>query len=219
MKKINLLLTFFTLIVIPNILYADAYSSKYKAGKGEFYLTDDMANIVEYYFSGGKKGAYAQKQDIVWKPGVLAIAIDSSDYSYFRNPMHVDSSNIDNKNYAGRAIKDCEKRSGTTCYTFAIGYKIVWDNGSDKKRRKLKRKEIKAGKTLSILQELGFYKAGYSDTSSSTSSSTSSTDSNSSKSSNLTDEMISQLKALNELYKSGVLTEEEFKKAKKKILD
>ena len=35
MKKINLLFIFFTLIVIPNILFADAYSSKYKAGKGK----------------------------------------------------------------------------------------------------------------------------------------------------------------------------------------
>lgn len=64
------------------------------------------------------------------------------------------------------ALIDCKKKSGKECFLFASRYKIVWDNGSDKKRRKLKRKEIKAGKTLQILQELGFYDPAYSQSSS-----------------------------------------------------
>ena len=44
------------------------------------------------------------------------------------------------------------------CFLFAVRTKIVWNNGSDKKRRRLKKSEIKAGKTFSILKELDFYK-------------------------------------------------------------
>ena len=35
----------------------------------------------------------------------------------------------------------------------------------------------------------------------------------------MNDDLVQQLKDLNELYESGVLTEEEFNKAKKKLLD
>ena len=80
---------------------------------------------------------------------------DGSNFSYFRHPLHV--TDVDGKQYAGLAVKDCQKKSGKKCYLFANGYKIVWDNGSDKKRRRLKRKEVRAGKTIDILIELGFY--------------------------------------------------------------
>ena len=53
--------------------------------------------------------------------------------------------------------KDCKKKSGQKCFLFANAYKIVWDNGTDKKKRRLKRKDIKAGKTIALLTELGFY--------------------------------------------------------------
>ena len=36
---------------------------------------------------------------------------------------------------------------------------------------------------------------------------------------NIDEDSISQLRKLNELYKAGILTKEEFEKAKKKILD
>ncbi len=111
-------------------------------------------------------GVYAEKQSTAWFPGIIVFAEDGSDFSYMRRPAHVDASNVDTKNYVGMVLKDCQKKSGKECYLFASGYKILWDNGSNKKRRKLKRKEIKAGKTLQILQELGFYDPAYSQSSS-----------------------------------------------------
>ena len=111
-------------------------------------------------------GVYAEEQSTAWFPGAIVIAEDGSEFSYIRRPAHVDASNVDTKNYVGMLLKDCQKRSGKECYLFASGYKILWDNGSDKKRRKLKRKEIRAGKTKAILQELGFYNPAYSQSSS-----------------------------------------------------
>ena len=190
-------------------------TSTYKTGKGPLKVTKEVADVLEFFFSGGKMGKWAKKQKFAWKPGLIVIAIDGSEYSYYRHPLSV--TQIDSKHYIGLARQDCKKRSGKECFLFANGYKIVWNNGSDKKKRRLKKKDIMAGKTLQILQELGFYDGGITqkkqiekkkkekkketkDTSSS---------------SNLTKE----LKELNKLYKEGILTKEEFEKAKKKLLN
>ena len=57
---------------------------------------------------------------------------------------------------------------GKECFVFANAYRIVWNNGSDKKRRTLKKKEIMAGKTLQILKETGFYGGSIAQTTTST---------------------------------------------------
>ncbi len=164
-KKFYKFIIIFTLIFYP---LSNVYGivKTFKNGKGPLVLSEDMANLLEYFFSGGRMGVYAEKQSTAWFPGIIVFAEDGSDFSYMRRPAHVDASNVDTKNYVGMVLKDCQKKSGKECYLFASGYKILWDNGSNKKRRKLKRKEIKAGKTLQILQELGFYDPAYSQSSS-----------------------------------------------------
>ena len=81
-------------------------------------------------------GVYAEKQSTAWFPGIIVFAEDGSDFSYMRRPAHVDASNVDTKNYVGMVLKDCQKKSGKECYLFASGYKILWDNGSNKKKTK-----------------------------------------------------------------------------------
>ena len=127
----------------------------YKLGKGPLKVTKDTADVIEFFFSGGKKGYYAEKQREAWKPGLMAISVDGAYYSFIRHPIRV--TEVDGKHYAGMVIKDCKKKSGQKCFLFANAYKIVWDNGSDRKKRRLKRKDIKAGKTIALLTELGFY--------------------------------------------------------------
>ena len=216
----RLLLILASIIIIPSNVFAGM--SKFK-GKGPLLLSEDMANIVEYYFSGGKKGAYAQKQSTAWTPYLIVIAEDGSDFAYVTTPAHVDDNNADTRNYVGMALIDCKKKSGKECFLFASRYKIVWDNGSDKKRRKLKRKEIRAGKTKAILQELGFYNPAYSQSSVTSSSDNSNSDNSSSntkeKSKKNNQNVVEDLKELNDLYKSGVISLEEFEKAKKKLLN
>ena len=185
----------------------------YKFGKGELKITDEMANVLEFFFSGGTRGIYKEKQKISWKPALIAISVDGSDYSYFRHPFNV--TRIDSKNYAQIAINQCEKKSGQECYLFANGYKIVWDNGTDKKKRKLKRKDIKAGKTLDLLIELGFYGNNIS-SNKKTYKIRKEKESNNSKSN---DDIVQKLKDLKKLYDEGVLNKEEFTKAKKKLLN
>ena len=87
--------------------------------------------------------------------------------------------------------------------------KIVWDNGSDKKRS-LSKSDIKNGKTIAILKELNFYNGI-------TSQKSNKKESNNESASN--DEIVNQLEALKKLFDDGVLSKDEFEKAKKKILN
>ena len=97
---------------------------------------------------------------------------------------------------------------------FANAYKIVWDNGTDKKKRRLKRKDIKAGKTIAKLIELGFYDPE-------TSNEVSETKNKEKKIVKKTQDenIVQKLKELKEMLDSGTITEEEFIKAKKKLLN
>ena len=190
-------------------------STGYKLGKGPLKVTKNTADVIEFFFSGGKKGYYAEKQREAWKPGLMAISVDGAYYSFLRHPIRV--TEVDGKHYAGMVIKDCKKKSGQKCFLFANAYKIVWDNGTDKKKRRLKRKDIKAGKTIALLTELGFY-----DGASISSSSTTPKIIEKKKEKNKTtqsDDIVSRLKDLKELLDSGVLTKEEYDKAKKKLLN
>ena len=205
------------IVVLTLLLSANAFAgvtTGYKYGKGPLKLTQNTANILEFYFSGGKQGVYAEKQVEAWKPGLIAISSDGSDFSFFRHPLRIDR--IDSKHYAGIAISQCKKKSGQECFLFANAYKIVWDNGSDKKKRKLKFRDIRAGKTLALLSELGFYDGGSTKIKKSE---PQKVKKKVEKSTNNNEDIVKKLKDLKDLFDNGALTEEEYKKAKKKILN
>ena len=184
--------------------------TSYKKGSGPLKVTEDTANVIEYFFSGGKNGVYAKKQKEAWKPGLMAISVDGAFYSFIRHPLRV--TQVDNQHYAGMAVGDCKKKSGQECYLFANGYRIIWDNGSNRKKRRLKRKDIRAGKTIALLTELEFFD--------NKTSSSNSTQKEVEKKENEADkDIVKKLKELKELLDSGTLSKEEFVKAKKKLLN
>ena len=200
-----------------NLSFASV-TSTYKAGKGPLKVSQEVADVLEYFFSGGKMGKYAKKQKEAWKPGLIVIAYDGNEYSYFRHPLSV--SQIDNQHYIGLARKDCKKRSGKECFLFASGYKIVWKNGSDKKKRRLKKKDIMDGKTLQILQELGFYDGGITQTKKKEKKKIEKkVEKKKEPKKKMNEDIVQQLKDLKEMYDSGTLTKEEYTKAKKKLLN
>ena len=216
MKKILLIVVLGLLCC--NIAFAEV-AGRYKKGEGPLKISKNTADILEYYFSGGKMGRYAKKQREPWLGDSMAISVDGNHAYYYRTPIRY-KDNVAPGHYIGRAISKCKKKSGKECFLFARRNKIVWDNGSDKKKRRLKRKDIRAGKTLQILQELGFYDGG-----------TTQKISNIKKKSpikkkinkkiteNSDGDIVEKLKELKKLYDDGVLTKEEFEKAKKKLLN
>ena len=214
-------MNFKILIYLLVILFftSNSYAVKtYKKGKGPLSISENTAHVLEYYFSGGTKGKWADPEKADWNPYLIAISEDGHYFGIIRQPKRFQ--NVDEKNYSALAVGDCKKMAQKDgypqeCFLFAVKRKIVWDNGSDKKRRSLKKSEIKAGKTFSILKELDFYtgesKNLNSNKNNNTSSNNNSTSSNS--------ELVEQIKSLKKLYDDGVLSKEEFEKAKKKILN
>ena len=191
-------------------------SSGYKKGAGPLKVTEDTANVIEYFFSGGKNGVYAKKQKEAWKPGLMAISVDGAFYSFIRHPLRV--TQVDNQHYAGMAVGDCKKKSGQECYLFANGYRIIWDNGTNRKKRRLKRKDIRAGKTIALLTELGFFDNKTS-SSNSTQKEVKKKETKPKKETEADKDIVKKLKELKELLDSGALSKEEFVKAKKKLLN
>ena len=202
-------------VLFQTNIYAGV-TTGYKFGKGPLKLTKHMVNELEFFFSGGTRGAYAEKQKSSWKPGLIAISVDGNTSYFFRHPFHV--TQVDNKAYWGIAISNCKKKSGQECYLFANGYRIVWDNGSNKKKRRLKKKDIKAGKTIALLTELGFFDNNTS-LSSGISKEIEKKESKIKKESRADKDIVKKLKDLKELFDLGALSEEEFEKAKKKLLN
>ena len=111
-----------------------------RKGKGPLKLSKNVANNLEYYFSGGRMGVYKKKQDHAWNPFFIVISTDGREYDYFVMPQSY-SGSFEPGNYVGKSLQSCKKRSGKECFVFAHKYKIIWDNGSDKKKRKLKKKK------------------------------------------------------------------------------
>ena len=117
-----IVILFFTIFVAFN---SHSISNKgYKVGKGPLKISKQVADELEYFFSGGTRGVYAEKQKKAWKPGNIAISVDGKYVSYFRHPFNV--TQVDNQHYTGIAISKCKKKSGQECYTFAIGYRIKY---------------------------------------------------------------------------------------------
>ena len=206
-------------LLIAFVFTSNSYAVKiYKKGKGPLNLSENTAHVLEYYFSGGTKGKWADPEKANWYPYVIAISQDGNYFGIIRQPKRFASQNVDEKNYSALAVGDCKKMAQKDgypqeCFLFAVKTKIVWDNGSDKKRRRLKKSEIKAGKTFSILKELDFYKGESQNPNLNKNTSSN----NNSKTSN--SEIVEQIKSLKKLYDDGVLSKEEFEKAKKKILN
>ena len=140
-----------------------------------------------------------------------------------------------------QAIKKCEKESrGSECKIFAIERRIVWKNGN--KKVKIKKKDLKTPHIIAEkLKEGGFYdgdikllsginfKTGEIDKTiniygepvgelTSTSKSSNTSKKITKKNANDSD-IVKKLKDLKNLFDSGVLTEDEFKKAKDKLLN
>ena len=111
------------------------------------------------------------------------------------------------------ALQLCRKYTDKRCYIFDRKRKIVWGNKNYKISRKATNSEIRE-----ILEELGFTGTKKSSTTNSSTTETKPKITKKKKVENKSD-VIKQIQDLNEMYKSGIISKEEFDKAKKKILE
>ena len=193
----------FSLILIFSLVFST--SSFAKTGEGDLKLNSGAIDYFITYLKGGNNQ---------W-PESFIISEDSSWYTYYfcaYGPGKCAGSDMP-------AIAQCRKATGKKCGTFAKGRTVRWKNGINPGKGKISRFNSKwdESQIIAKLTELGFY----GDTPESNIINkkkpkiTKKTDSKKIEN----NDVVKKLKDLNELFKSGALSKEEFEKAKKKLLD
>ena len=206
MKKILLL---FLLLFWNNASFA-------KSGFGELTLNDGRVEAFIAYIKGDKRNKdYGTGMD-KGEPIIFAVT-KSGDFSFhYYCPTKYKTKYggcVHPNKIVGDVLRECKKISrergtGERCYIFAKKYNIVWNKMSYSFEKSMSEDEIK-----SALTELGFYGESNEESKPKLIKKTKKKSKKKNKS------IIEQIKELNELYETGILSKEEFEKAKKKILN
>ena len=239
MKKFIIITIFFSLSVT---------NLSAKNGKGEIKLDKGtMTHFIAYLYGSNDK--FSEGKNKKNNPYLMSVSKNGRWSYYFFCPATItqcqDAAERDSS-AIGQAISRCQKGSrGSPCYIFAKANRIVWNNGSSSRLRNIPRKYLKDPYLIAQrLQQIGFYdddiselpffdyETGLVDKSRKITGEKISSKvlkSNEEKKPKIIkkttsekkqdNDVVKKLKDLNELFQSGVLTKEEFDKAKKKILD
>jgi hypothetical protein len=218
---------FFIPIVFSILLISKPSYAKW--GKGELKLSKfTMENVLMYMYGAGST-KYSGTDKVKNDPMLMTISEDGQDSMYYYCPAQYRAYGCMDENTARQAILGCQKRSGgTPCFVFAIKRRVVWKNGGDK--LKIKKKDLKSPYILAKkIQDAGFYDgdlsklAGISVETGQIDESIKITGKDTTKSNTVKDknsvDIVKELETLSKLFKSGVLSKEEFDKAKKKLLN
>ena len=197
-------------------------------GKGEVKLSEDIVkSFIDYIV-----GDIGTHKSVYNKPSTFWITIDGSRSYWWYKPQgggsnkdraqtYSDSFQANEANTSGDAGNSmgepteerakCERHHGQSCSRFARGRYVRWDNGINPKGKAAKfSSEMSESEVRAKLTKLGYY-----DNDSIITSNTDETNTETSSNKSLTD----QLSDLSKLFEDGLITEEEFTKAKKKLLN
>ena len=223
---------FLGIVVLTLLLNSNAYA---KVGNGELKLSQSTMVKLMLYMYGASNPKYSDGANKKNKPMLMVISVDGKSSYYYYCPY----TSCTTGNYVYKAIKRCEKLSnGSPCYLFAKKRSIKWKNSINTKSTNIKKKLLKEPYQIAkIIQDLGFYDddisklPGIDYDTAKLDDSTTITGKNDASNFSLKkpkitkkitqsdDDIVSKLKDLKELLDSGVLTKEEFEKAKKKLLN
>ena len=198
-------------------------------GRGQIQLSEDVVKSFIDYLVGDT----GTQKSVFNKPSTFWITIDGSRSYWWYKPQGGGSNKGSAQTYSDsfQAIEaitqgdgvgpatskpteeraKCERHHGQSCSRFAKGRYVSWNNGINPKGKaaifssKMSESEVRAK-----LAKLGFY-----DKDSIITSNTDETNTETSSNKSLTD----QLSDLSKLFDDGLITEEEFTKAKKKLLN
>lgn len=211
------------LILILSFSFSPAYS---KIGKGELKLSKNTMQFVMQYFYGAGNPKYSGDDKNRNEPTIMVVSADGR-YSYYYYCQFAYKGRCDGSLSRVKALKKCEKLAGSKCFTFAKKYKIVWKNGGPKV--KIKRKDLKSPyKVAKMIQDAGFYDgdisklAGINLNTGQIDEETIITGAKDNKNPKITEDKtkdtVEELENLSKLFESGMISKEEFDKAKKKLL-
>ena len=198
-------------------------------GRGEVQLSEDVVkSFIDYLV-----GDIGTQKSVFNKPSTFWITIDGSRSYWWYKPQGGGSNKDRAQTYsdlfqANEAITQgdgvgpatskptierdkCERHHGQSCSRFAKGRYVSWNNGINPKGKAAKfSSEMSESEVRAKLTKLGFY-----DNDSIITSNTDETNTETSSNKSLTD----KLSDLSKLFEDGLITAEEFTKAKKKLLN
>mgnify|MGYP006075385491 FL=1 len=171
-------------------------------GKGQIQLSEQTINSFIDYITGKTS---KHSKSVFNKPSTFWVTIDgSSSYWWYCNYSSCLDNSVNEK-------KICEKYTGQSCKRFARVRYVRWDNGINPKGKLAKfSSKMTSNEVRTKLTKLGFYN---NDTTITSNIDETNIVSGSNKS--LTDQLLD----LSKLFEDGLLTEEEFTKAKKKLFN
>ena len=172
-------------------------------GRGQIQLSEDVVkSFIDYLVVD-----IGTQKSLFNKPSTFWITIDGSRSYWWYNPQ---GAGIPISNPSAERAK-CERHHGQSCSRFAKGRYVIWNNGINPKGKAAKfSSKMSESEVRAKLAKLGFY-----DNDSIITSNTDETNTETSSNKSLTD----QLSDLSKLFEDGLITEEEFTKAKKKLLN
>ena len=214
-------------MVLGLLLNFNAYAAP--DGRGQIQLSEDVVKSFIDYLVGDT----GTQKSVFNKPSTFWITIDGSRSYWWYKPQGGGSNRGKTQTYsdlfqANEAITQgdgvgpakgnpteerakCERHHGQSCSRFAKGRYVRWDNGINPKGKAAKfSSKMSESEVRAKLTKLGFY-----DKDSIITSNTDETNTETSSNKSLTD----QLSDLSKLFEDGLITEEEFTKAKKKLLN
>ena len=215
------------IVVLGLLLNFNAYAAP--DGRGEVKLSEDVVKSFIDYLVGDT----GTQKSVFNKPSTFWITIDGSRSYWWYKPQGGGSNKDRAQTYsdlfqANEAITQgdgvgpatskpteerakCERHHGQSCSRFAKGRIVSWNNGINPKGKAAKfSSKMSESEVRAKLTKLGFY-----DNDSIITSNTDEINTETSSNKSLTD----QLSDLSKLFEDGLITEEEFTKAKNKLLN
>ena len=194
-------------IVVLGLLLSTGSFASTKKGKGEVTIKDSALDHFITYIRGKKS----------MKPQGFILSSDGSWSSYW----YCAHSRCAAGNF-NPTIRKCEEETGVNCGLFASRRTIVWKNQINPGKGKISTINSKWSDTeiRAKLTELGFLGGSSSSSTTTTSKITKKKPKKVIKSTDINkSDIVSQIKDLKELLDAGVITQDEFDKAKKKLLN
>ena len=215
-------------MVLGLLLNFNAYAAP--DGRGQIQLSEDVVKSFIDYLVGDT----GTQKSVFNKPSAFWITIDGSRSYWWYTPQGADRDQRVYQTYsddfqaneantsgdAGNSMSKpteerdkCERHHGQSCSRFAKGRYVSWNNGINPKGKAAKfSSEMNESEVRAKLASLGFYNDDFLDT-------TTTPKITEKKETKSDADIVPILKDLKELLDSGVLTKEEFEKAKKKLLN
>jgi hypothetical protein len=186
------------IVVLGFFIYNTSSYAGSVNGSGELKMSNGAVNAFINYIKINKKVVNGKRA----KPDSFIIS-SNGDWTWYWWCAHNECWTNDKPK-----LEECERKTGVSCARFAKRRTIYWDNGINTKKKKARfTSKMSDQEIRDELKKLGFIETN------------GSTLTNKPKITKKSPDIAKQLTQIKKLYDDGILTKEEYEKAKKKIIN